>query len=184
LELAQTEYSTSDQMNNVKRICLYGPESTGKSVMAQQLATLYNTEWVPEVAREFVTSNVFTVEDIIKIGQAHVARILEKTKTANKFLFCDTDTITTQIYCNHYLHTVPPVLFELEKQVKFDAYFLLDVDVPWVADGMRDLGHLRKQMFEVFRHELEKRSLPYTLVKGTWQQRLHTIQHCLTIWGQ
>ncbi|MCA4899617.1 MAG: AAA family ATPase [Bacteroidota bacterium] len=163
----------------VKKVCLYGPESTGKSVMAKKLADLYQTEWVPEVAREFVSSNVFTVEEIVKIGNAHVARIAEKEKIANRFLFCDTDIITTQIYCNYYLHTVPPVLFELEKQVRFDAYFLFDIDVPWVADGMRDLSHLRKQMFETFKSELERRSLPYTFVQGNWDQRLQIVEQKL-----
>ncbi|MFM7487399.1 MAG: AAA family ATPase, partial [Cytophagales bacterium] len=100
-------------------------------------------------------------------------------KIANRFLFCDTDIITTQIYCNYYLNTVPPVLFELEKQVRFDAYFLFDIDVPWVADGMRDLSHLRKQMFETFKSELERRSLPYTFVQGNWEQRLQIVQQKL-----
>lgn len=163
----------------VKKICLYGPESTGKSVMAKKLAELYQTDWVPEVAREFVTSNEFTIEDIVKIGHAHLARIEEKTKTANKFLFCDTDAITTQIYCNHYLHTVPPVLYELEKKVHFDAYFLFDIDVPWVTDNLRDLGHLRKEMFSVFKAELENRSMPFTFVQGNWGQRLEIIQQNL-----
>ncbi|MFM8849551.1 MAG: AAA family ATPase [Cytophagales bacterium] len=163
----------------VKKVCLYGPESTGKSVMAKKLADLYQTEWVPEVAREIVSSNVFTVEEIVKIGNAHVARMAEKEKIANRFLFCDTDIITTQIYCNYYLNTVPPVLFELEKQVRFDAYFLFDIDVPWVADGMRDLSHLRKQMFETFKSELERRPLPYTFVQGNWEQRLQIVQQKL-----
>ncbi|MFM8833361.1 MAG: AAA family ATPase, partial [Cytophagales bacterium] len=163
----------------VKKVCLYGPESTGKSVMAKKLADLHQTEWVPEVAREIVSSNVFTVEEIVKIGNAHVVRIAEKEKIANRFLFCDTDIITTQIYCNYYLNTVPPVLFELEKQVRFDAYFLFDIDVPWVADGMRDLSHLRKQMFETFKSELERRPLPYTFVQGNWEQRLQIVQQKL-----
>ncbi len=147
--------------------------------MAQQLAALYHTEWVPEVAREFVSSNHFTTADIINIAHEHVRRIEEKKKTANRFLFCDTDIITTQIYCNHYLHTVPPVLFELERQVKFDAYFLFDVDVPWVADNMRDLAHMRSQMLEVFKYELENRGLPYTLVQGNWSQRREIVQQKL-----
>lgn len=164
----------------VKKVCLYGPESTGKSVMAKKLADLYQTEWVPEVAREFVSSNVFTVEEIVKIGNAHVARIAEKEKIANRFLFCDTDIITTQIYSNHYLHTVPPVLFELEKQVRFDAYFLFDIDVPWVADGMRDLGDQRTEMLEVFKDELLKRRKSFILVQGDWNKRLQGIKIALS----
>ena len=160
-------------MEAIKKVCFYGPESTGKSIMAKRMAELYKTEWVPEVAREIVTSNNFTIDDIIKIGHAQTERILEKTKTANKILFCDTDLITTQIYCRHYLKVVPPILFELEKKIKYDLYFLFEPDVPWIADGMRDIGDIekRKEMFEVFKGELERRNINYILVKGNWEAR-------------
>ena len=155
----------------VKKVCFYGAESTGKSVMARHLAEVYKTEFVPEVAREIVSSNDFTIEDIITIGHAQTERVLEKVKTANKILFCDTDLITTQIYCKHYLGIVPSVLYELEKRVFYDQYFLFDIDVPWVADGMRDLGNERKKMFDTFKQQLEVRNIPYLLVKGDYNER-------------
>ncbi|HNR73830.1 MAG TPA: ATP-binding protein, partial [Cyclobacteriaceae bacterium] len=163
----------------VKKICFYGSESTGKSFMAQKMAKRYQTEFVPEVARELITSNDFTEADIIKIGYAQIERINEKIKTANKILFCDTDTITTQIYSRHYLHTVPAVLFELEKQVQYDQYFLFDIDVPWVADHMRDLGSEREKMFEVFKNELDQRAISYQLVTGNYKQREIMISKCI-----
>ncbi|MBL7859068.1 MAG: AAA family ATPase [Cyclobacteriaceae bacterium] len=159
----------------VKRVCFYGPESTGKSTMAKHMAALFNTEYAPEVARELLTSNDFTVEDIIRIGHAHTQRVLDKTKKANKILFCDTDLITTQIYSRHYLGVVPPVLYELEKTISYDLYFLFDVDVPWVSDGLRDLGGNRNEMLEVFTSELKKRNHPYVLVHGTWEERENLI---------
>lgn len=155
----------------VKKICFYGPESTGKSVMAKQLAEYYQTEFVPEVAREIVSSNKFTIDEIIKIGYAQTERIIDKAKTANKILFCDTDLITTQIYCRHYLGEVPDVLYELEKKITYDQYFLFDIDVPWVGDGMRDLGDSRQVMFEIFKQELEIRKISYLLVKGDYKER-------------
>jgi HTH-type transcriptional repressor of NAD biosynthesis genes len=155
----------------VKKICFYGSESTGKSFMAQKMAQHYKTEFVPEVARELITSNEFTEADIVKIGYAQIDRINEKIKTANKILFCDTDTITTQVYSQHYLKTVPPVLFELEKQIQYDYYFLFDIDVPWVADHLRDLGSEREKMFLVFKEALDVRNIPYQLVIGDYQQR-------------
>jgi HTH-type transcriptional repressor of NAD biosynthesis genes len=155
----------------VKKICFYGPESTGKSTMAKKMAAHFNTEFVPEVAREFVTSNVFTAEDISTIAVEHYKRIVEKRKTANKLLLCDTDAITTAIYSQHYLHTVPPIVYELEKKVSFDLYFLFDIDVEWVADELRDLGNQRERMFNLFKNELEKRSIPFLIVSGSYEQR-------------
>lgn len=160
----------------VKKICFYGAESTGKSVMARHLAKVYHTEYVPEVAREIVNSNDFTLEDIINIAHAQTERVNEKTKTANGLLFCDTDLITTQIYCRHYLGVVPPILYELEKQIMYNQYFLFDIDVPWVADNMRDLGNERGVMFGLFKHELEVRSIPYLLVRGDYKEREHFVR--------
>jgi HTH-type transcriptional regulator, transcriptional repressor of NAD biosynthesis genes len=155
----------------VKKICLYGPESTGKSTLAERMAQKYNTVWVPEVARELITTNDFSADDIIRIGHAQTQRVIDQSRVANKLLFCDTDVITTQIYAQHYLNEVPPVLYDLEKQVSYDAYLLLDTDVPWVADGLRDLGDRRETMFAVFKQALDKRGIPYTLIRGSYQER-------------
>ena len=158
-------------MNNIKIICLYGPESTGKSTLAKNLAAIYETEFVPEVSKEIINTNNFTVEDIIHIGQAQTQRIKEKLSTANKILICDTDLITTQIYSQHYLGVVPPILYALEREIHFDKYFLLDIDVPWIADGLRDLGNKRSEMMATFKSALDCREINYQLVTGTYSER-------------
>jgi HTH-type transcriptional regulator, transcriptional repressor of NAD biosynthesis genes len=155
----------------VKKICFYGPESTGKSSMTLRMAEKYNTTLVPEVAREMLITNNFSEADIIRIGEAHHERIQQKIKEANKFLMCDTDAITTQLYAHYYLGVVPEVLFALEKQTHHDHYFLFDIDVPWIDDGLRDLGHLRKEMFTLFKNALHERNIPYTRVYGSWDER-------------
>ncbi|GIV37381.1 MAG: hypothetical protein KatS3mg032_1760 [Cyclobacteriaceae bacterium] len=159
--------------NGIILVCFYGPESTGKTVMARKMAQLFHTEWVPEVARELITSNDFSREDIITIGRAQTERIFAKLRKANRILFCDTDLITTQIYSRHYLGVVPPVLYELEKMVAYDRYFLFDIDVPWVSDGLRDQGSetQRQHLFGMFKKELERRMIPYVTVHGTWEER-------------
>lgn len=155
----------------VKKICFVGPESTGKTVMTENIARRYNTEFVPEVAREMLESNDFLPEDLIKIATAQVQRVIDKTKTANKILICDTDIITTQIYCRHYLGSVPKILNDLEEVIRYDQYFVFSPDVPWVYDPLRDLPDRREEMFNVFKSELEKRGLQYLIVSGDWAQR-------------
>jgi HTH-type transcriptional regulator, transcriptional repressor of NAD biosynthesis genes len=164
-------------INNINLICFYGPESTGKSFMANKMAEKYQTVLVPEVARELITSNAFNREDIITIGREQTKCVFQQARKANKILFCDTDVITTQIYSRHYLKVVPPVLFEFEKMVTYDLYFLFDIDVPWIADGMRDQGNgeQRQHMYELFKNELDRRSIPYINVHGSWEERERTI---------
>lgn len=160
----------------VRKICLYGPESVGKTTLAIQLAAAYNTVYVPEIAREMITSNDFTLAEIIAIGQAQTQAVQLGEKQANRILFCDTDLITTQIYSSIYFNEVPSILYELERQVHYDAYVLLDIDVPWVADGLRDFGDKRGNMFDRFRDELDQRKLPYTRIRGSFSERYSAIR--------
>jgi HTH-type transcriptional repressor of NAD biosynthesis genes len=139
--------------------------------MAKKMAEYFNTEYVPEVARELITSNDFSIDDIIRIGKAQTQRVFEKSKIANKVLFCDTDIITTQIYSRHYLGIVPPVLFELEKGTRYDLYLLFDIDLPWVHDGLRDLGDVREEMFQKFKSGLTRRGIEPTVISGSFNQR-------------
>ena len=143
--------------------------------MARRMAKHYHTVFVPEVAREMVTSNQFTEEEIVRIGEAQTQRVLEQAKIANLILFCDSDLITTQIYAEIYLKKVPEALIDLEKKIKYDQYLLFDIDIPWVADGLRDLGERRSEMMEVFRNKLESRKIPYTLISGSLEQRERVI---------
>lgn len=155
----------------VKRICFYGPESTGKSTLAEKMASYYQTEFVPEVARELITSNDISVDDIIKIGKAQTQRVKDKTKISNKILFCDTDLITTQIYSKLYLNVIPEILSRLENEIVYDVYFLLDIDVAWIADDLRDFGDKRLEMFHLFKAELERRKISYILISGDYNNR-------------
>lgn len=156
----------------VKKICLFGPESVGKTVLSQKLAEYYTTVFVPEAAREILTSNDIDEAIITKIGKRQTELVKEKMAIANKLLFCDTDLITTQIYAQHYLSFVPAVLKSLEQEVVYDWYFLLDIDVPWVDDPLRDLGHRRAEMYQVFKAELDARQISYVSINGNWKERM------------
>jgi NadR type nicotinamide-nucleotide adenylyltransferase len=168
--------STEPVQSRIVKICLYGPESVGKTTLARQLAADFKTVFVPEVSREMVSTNDFSREDIIQIGYAQTAAVEAAEQQANRILFCDTDLITTQIYSAVYLNEIPPILYELEKRIQYDQYVLLDIDVPWIADGLRDLGERRQEMMDRFRNELEQRSIRYTLVSGSFPERIETVR--------
>jgi HTH-type transcriptional repressor of NAD biosynthesis genes len=159
----------------VQKICLYGPESVGKTTLAAQLAAHYGTSFVPEAARELLLDNDFTLADILSIGQTQTTAVLVAAQTAHQLLFCDTDLVTTRLYSQLYLGTEPPELADLEQQVTYAHYFLLSPDVPWVADELRDQGHRRRELFELFRQALDVRGRPYTLVSGGWARRWATV---------
>lgn len=166
-------------INDIYLVCFYGPESTGKTTMAEMFAKKYGTHFVPEVGREIISSNdTLTLDEIILTGKTQVERTTSLTQTANRILFCDSDLITTQIYSHHYLNEIPPILYDLEAAVSFDRYFLFDIDVPWVDDGVRDLGSDadRKLMYQRFSDELKKRGIEPVHVRGTWEERIAIVE--------
>ena len=148
------------------KICLYGPESVGKTTMARQLADHYQTVYVPEVARDLITSNELTSDDYARIAVAQAEAVRRAEPLANRVLICDTDLLTTQLYATIYGVKHPPILDQLAAQEWFDAYFLLNTDVPWVADGLRNLGQRRQEMFALFEQALQRRGVPYRLIAG------------------
>lgn len=148
-------------------VCLYGPESVGKTTMARQLAEHYQTVYVPEMARDLITSNDLTGDDYARIAVAQTAAVAQAIPQANRVLICDTDLITTQLYATIYGVPHPSVLTQLAAQEHFDAYFLLNPDVPWVADGLRDLGHRRADMYRLFKQALTERGIQYVTVTGS-----------------
>lgn len=168
----------------VKKICIYGPESVGKSVLTIELANIFQTNFVHEVARDFLFDNHNIDTDLItKIAKTHSEFIFESLKSSNKLLFCDTDIITTQIYANHYLGYIPEVLFELEKKTQYDLYLLLNIDVPWVYDPLRDLKNKRDEMYLIFKNELIVRKIKFIEINGSWDVRkqiaVSSINHLL-----
>ena len=56
--------------SHILRVVLYGPESTGKTTLAQALANHFQTEWVQEFARDYLQKKweeqqaVCTLEDL------------------------------------------------------------------------------------------------------------------------
>ena len=158
----------------VKKICIYGPESTGKTTLAKGLAEHYKTEWIPEYARVWIEKNgfAFTYADIARFGRGQVRIENEAARRANRFLFCDTDSITTLVYSREYFKKVPPLVENLAGINRFDLYLFTEIDLPWKEDKLRDLGHKRREMRNVFMNELLKRKIPFEIVRGRGLERL------------
>lgn len=159
------------------RVVLYGPESTGKTTLARQLAEHYQTEWVPEFARDYLqekwnkTGMICELADITPIayGQMHLENNL--AQTANEVLFCDTDLLETLVYSQYYFQTIPAYLEEAVATHHYDLYLLTDIDVPWQPDDLRDQPHKRPEMLTLFETYLKKYKRAYFLIKGNKKER-------------
>ena len=155
------------------RISITGPESTGKSWLARQLAEHYNTIWVPEYARKYLEdiNRPYTYNDILVIAQHQF--IEENSEIKNtELLFCDTDFCVTSIWCNvKYGKCHDWITTKLEEN-HYSLYLLCDIDLPWQYDPLREHPEMRSELFGMYRNLLDENSFNYRIVNGFGEDRL------------
>lgn len=163
-------------MSNPKRILILGPESTGKSTLAEDLASHFGEPWVPEYAREYLEQlgREYRFEDMLKIGKGQVALEDETAKNADKYLFCDTDLRVIHIWSEHRFGKTDPWVLEQIAERKYDLILLTDTDLPWTPDPQREYPELemRNYFLNLYTRLAEESGFPYHLISGNKDQRL------------
>jgi len=164
-----------------KTVCLFGPESTGKSTLAGRLVTTFDTVLVPEYGRTYTeTFGVdCTADDLRNIVRGHRAATAAAKRQCNRIVVADTDPLMTAIWADMLLGSRPPDLDDVSELA--DLYLLADIDTPWVDDGTRyfpDPG-TRQKFFSLCRQELERRRVPYVILSGDWETRFRTAQRAI-----
>ena len=155
------------------RISITGPESTGKSWLAQRLAEHYKTNWVPEFARHYLEeiNRPYSYEDILTIAQKQ----LQKENLAAKntgLLFCDTDFCVTSIWCNVKYGKCHDWITSQMEQNKYGIYLLCDVDLPWEYDPLREHPEMRSELFDMYRKLMDQHNFNYHIISGIGEDRL------------
>ena len=166
---------------NIVKVVIFGPESTGKTTLSNQLARYYNTVWAPEYAREYLQDKwnnyrkTCDADDLIPIAEGQMKLENELAKKADKVLICDTDLLETKVYSQEYYGGfVDPKLDQAAKTNKYDLYLLTYIDTPWEADDLRDRPEMRLEMFNAFEKALKDHNKNYILLKGDKETRLKT----------
>ena len=177
--MEKTLKQSSGNGSHCIKIVLFGPESTGKTTLAKQLAAHYNTKWVPEFMRKYLEEKwetrqeIITRDDLLPIAEGQITSENKSTETADRLLFCDTNLLELKVYSEYYYNGFcPSEIKEATEENQYDHYFLTYIDVPWEADRLRDRPNDRMKMFTIFEAELRKKQLPYTILKGSVEQRM------------
>ena len=166
--------------NHPIRIVITGPESSGKSTLARELALHYKTVWVEEYAREYIGNlrRDYNYSDILEIAKGQISRENELADKANKFLICDTGLLVPKIWCDVKYGKYHKWISEKIENHKYDLYLLCDIDIEWQFDILREHPQKRNELFHLFLNELNIRNLPFKVIRGTGDLR---IQNAISI---
>ena len=161
---------------DVKRICLLGAESTGKTTLARSLAAAYGTVWNPEYGRPYTELGRDRDAPWTSAEFTHIARIqcwYEDclAESARGLLFCDTDAYTTKLFHQVYLASKTDAFDDLAAR-SYDLFLVCGLDVPWRNDGIREFDYQREWMHERYLERAEASGSPWRLLEGVHEVRL------------
>lgn len=159
--------------SEIIKIAVVGPESTGKSTMSAFLAAHYQTVWVPEFARGYCEKLTAppTWQDEVNMFYGQLALEEELLPKAKRLLICDTTFITVKIWSDQLFGSSPQEVLDELPRHPYHLYLLLDIDLPWQDDPLRDFPHLRDHFMQVWHKELKALNANYTVISGTGQDR-------------
>jgi len=155
------------------RVVLTGSESTGKTTLAARLAAHFGAPLVEEFVRGYAKrkGSALTFDDHGPIARGQMALEDAAVASGGRLVVQDTDLLSTVVYCDHYFGACPPWIAAAAAARRPNAYLLCEIDVAWIADEVRDRGHRREEMQQLFRHAVARSGTPVAVITGDWDER-------------
>ena len=164
---------TKRSTKTIRKIGITGPESSGKTWMAQHLSTQFCDPWLPEYAREYLKAlnRSYTLTDLNHISREQLGREDEMMKDARRILFCDTDILVLKIWYEHKFGQAPAFIHERLQADTYDLHLLMKPDIPYQEDPLRENPEKGDYFFNLFRGQLEQYGLSYVIISGDSAER-------------
>lgn len=148
------------------RVGIIGPESTGKSTLANYLAHRYRGVLILEYAREYMESLApsyeYTYDDVVAIAKHQVEQLQSLSGELQIF---DTELIITKVWFMHKFGKCPDFLHEALLRYPMDVYLLCYPDMPWQPDSVRENPNNREYLFDWYEREIQALNIPYYIIR-------------------
>ncbi len=156
------------------KIVLTGPESTGKTTLAAQLAEHFGTVWVPEFARAYLDglNRPYRQDDLLEIARGQIAQERDFLKKAKELLFFDTSLEVVKVWSEFRYGNCDPWILEQLEHGLHDLYLLCSPDLAWTFDPQREHPQSRDALFEIYRKDLTQLNVPFFELRGLGEERL------------
>jgi NadR type nicotinamide-nucleotide adenylyltransferase len=163
--------------NDIKKIVVIGPESTGKSTLCEQLAEHFNTIWCPEYARAYLNENgkEYSYDDLLKIAEGQL--ILEDAlieNVRNNIYFIDTNLYVMKVWCEYVFEKCHQFILDSIVEREYDLYLLCNIDLPWSFDELREYPEeaSRRELYDIYKDILINQKTPWVEISGNYDERL------------
>lgn len=178
---------TQHTPKSVFNVAILGAESTGKTTLCRDLAAHFGSPWVPEYMRTYLQAKwdneqlTCTWDDLLPIAQGQIDLENKLAKQAaqlpddNRYLFCDTSLFELMVYSKWYYGDCPEALSQAALTHHYDLILLTEVDIPWVADDLRDSPHQREDISAYFASQLTLHNKDIQRIGGDRVQRVQQV---------
>lgn len=157
----------------MKKIVITGPESTGKTTLARQLAAHYGTKYVPEYARIFLENldRPYTIADLLPIAKGQLDLENQPQYQEGLVQICDTSFLVLKVWLEFKYNTTHPWVDRQFQNHPPDLYLLCDIDLPWQPDPFRENPNELQELMDLYRAHLENAGFRFAVISGKGEER-------------
>ncbi len=157
-------------------IAILGAESSGKTTLTEQLAEYYGGDAVFEYAREYMTTNNISYDELVHIAHEQYRRenfIIMNSQA--EYIFFDTELINLKIWFREVFNKIPDWLANIDLVSRYSYYLITENDLPWQEDPLRSYADIesRDQLKALYLSEVKQTGIPYSLISGKEEHRLN-----------
>ncbi len=162
----------------IRRVVIFGTESTGKTTLAQELAGHFDEPWSEEFVREFWDrrDGRITAADLGTIALGQMANEDDAARRARRVVFHDTDLLTCTLWDDALFPGQCPAWVRAEAELRAQGvalWLLCDTDLPFAPDPQRSWPDAagRAEGRRRWRAALEQAGRPFVEIQGEGAQR-------------